>query len=257
MQKSTRIAYGARTLIEGGLQSIPKLTVPGALIVGDAAGFLNVAKIKGIHNAMKSGMVAAESLFPLLQKNETRECTEYGDNLKKSWLWEDLYKVRNIRPAFRWGLYTALAYSAIDTYIFRGHAPWTMHHHVPDNKSLKLASECKKIEYPKHDNVISFDLSSSVYLANIHYEEDQPYHLKLKDRHGIPINVNYKEYASPESRYCPAGVYEILFNERNEPRLQINGANCLQCKACDIKDIMQNIVWTPSEGGSGPDYGMM
>jgi electron-transferring-flavoprotein dehydrogenase len=257
LEKGNRIAYGARTLIEGGLQSLPKLTFPGGLIIGDAAGFLNVAKIKGIHNAMKSAMLAAENLFPLLQSDKNDECHAYPDQLKKSWLWEDLYKVRNIRPAFRWGLLSALAYAAIDTYIFRGHAPWTFHHKIPDNQSLKKASECKKIEYPKHDNKITFDLPTSLFLANVSYDENQPYHLKLKDRHGIPITVNYREYASPETRYCPAGVYEILFNDKDEPRLQINGGNCIQCKACDIKDPTQNIVWTPSEGGSGPNYEMM
>lgn len=258
LEKGNRIAYGARTLIEGGLQSIPKLTFPGGLIIGDAAGFLNVAKIKGIHNAMKSAMVAADSLFPMLQTNNTEsECTEYPKNLKQSWLWEDLYKVRNIRPAFRWGLLPALAYSAIDTYIFRGRAPWTLHHKIPDNESLKKAAQCSKIEYPKHDNKITFDLPASVFLANVSYDENQPYHLKLKDRYGVPITVNLHEYASPETRYCPAGVYEILYNDKNEPRLQINGGNCIHCKACDIKDPRQNIVWTPSEGGSGPNYGMM
>lgn len=259
LEKGNRIAYGARTLIEGGLQSIPKLTFPGGLIIGDAAGFLNVAKIKGIHNAMKSAMVAAESLFPMLQKNspDDGECITYPLNLKQSWLWEDLYKVRNIRPAFHWGLLPALAYAAIDTYIFRGRAPWTLRNKIPDHQSLKNASQCKKIEYPKHDNQITFDLPASVFLANVSYDENQPYHLKLKDRHGVPIRINLDEYASPESRYCPAGVYEILHNEKNEPRLQINGGNCIHCKACDIKDPTQNIVWTPSEGGSGPNYDMM
>lgn len=256
LEKGRRIAYGARTLIEGGLQSIPKLTFPGGLIIGDAAGFLNVPKIKGIHNAMKSAMVAAESLFPLLQTSSL-ECIDYSKNLKTSWLWEDLYKVRNIRPALRWGLWPGLIYAAIDTYFFRGRAPWTLHHPIPDNLSLKKADQCKKIEYPKHDNKVTFDLSSSVYLANVSYDENQPYHLKLKDRHVVPININFKEYASLETRYCPAGVYEILCNEKNEPRLMINGGNCIHCKACDIKDPTQNIVWTPSEGGSGPQYGMM
>jgi electron-transferring-flavoprotein dehydrogenase len=257
LEKGSRIAYGARTLIEGGLQSIPKLTFPGGLIIGDAAGFLNVAKIKGIHNAMKSAMVAAESLFPMLQNTTEIECTAYPANLKTSWLWEDLYKVRNIRPAFRWGLLPALAYSAIDTYIFRGRAPWTLHHKIPDNESLHKAAQCKKIEYPKHDNKVTFDLTTSVFLANVSYDENQPFHLKLKDRHGIPITVNLNEYAAPETRYCPAGVYETLRNEKNEPRLMINGGNCIHCKACDIKDPMQNIRWTPSEGGSGPNYTMM
>lgn len=257
LEKSRRIAYGARTLVEGGLQSLPKLTFPGGLIIGDAAGFLNVPKIKGINNAIKSAILAAESLFPLLQQDSLAECTEYTKNVKTSWLWKDLYKARNIRPALRWGLWPGLAYSAIDTYLFRGHAPWTLHHHAPDNLSLKKADQCKQIDYPKHDNKITFDLPSSVYLANISYEENQPYHLKLKDRNGIPITINLHDFASPESRYCPAGVYEILRNENNEPRLMINGGNCIHCKACDIKDPTQNITWTPSEGGSGPQYEMM
>ncbi len=257
LEKSKRIAYGARTLVEGGLQSIPKLTMPGGMIVGDAAGFLNVPKIKGIHNAMKSGMVAAEALLPMLQQANHAECEAYPQQLKQSWLWQDLYKVRNIRPAFRWGLWPAIMYAAIDTYVLRGHAPWTLHHHKPDHETLKPAAQCPVIEYPKPDEVVSFNLASSVYLANIHYEEDQPYHLKLKDKITVPIQINLKEYASPETRYCPAGVYEIIYNERDEPRLMINGANCLQCKACDIKDPTQNIVWTPSEGGSGPAYEMM
>lgn len=256
LEKGSRIAYGARTLIEGGLQSIPKLVFPGGLIIGDAAGFLNVAKIKGIHNAMKSGMLAAESVFPMLQTSE-QECKAYPEALKASWLWEDLYKVRNIRPSFRWGLLPALAYAAVDTYIFRGRAPWTLHHRIPDNESLHKAAQSRKIEYPRHDNKITFDLSTSVFLANVSYDENQPYHLKLKDRHGTPITVNLKEYASPETRYCPAGVYEIIRNDQNEPRLMINGGNCIHCKACDIKDPLQNIKWTPSEGGSGPNYGMM
>jgi len=256
LEKGRRIAYGARTLVEGGIQSLPKLTFPGGVIVGDAAGFLNVAKIKGIHNAMKSGMVAAESIFATLQ-TEAIESVSYSEQIKKSWLWEDLYKVRNIRPALTWGLWPGLAYAAIDTYVFRGHAPWTFHHKIPDHDSLKKASQSKKIEYPKHDNVVTFDLPTSVYLANVQYNEDQPYHLKLKDRHRVPIVVNLDEYASPESRYCPAGVYEILRNENNEPRLMINGGNCIHCKACDIKDPTQNITWTPSEGGSGPQYEMM
>jgi electron-transferring-flavoprotein dehydrogenase len=257
LEQGNRIAYGARTLIEGGLQSIPKLTFPGGLIIGDAAGFLNVAKIKGIHNAMKSAMVAAESLFPMLQNSSSDECTDYSVNLKNSWLWDDLYKVRNIRPSFRWGLLPALAYSAIDTYLFRGKAPWTFRHKVPDNESLHKADKCKKIAYPKHDNKITFDLPASVFLANVSYDENQPYHLKLKDRQGVPISINLQEYAAPETRYCPAGVYETLYNESNVPRLQINGGNCIHCKACDIKDPTQNIKWTPSEGGSGPNYGMM
>lgn len=252
LENSKRLAYGARSLNEGGYQSIPKLTFPGGLLIGCAAGFLNVPKIKGIHNAMKSGMVAAESIFASLSP---AECTSYSNNMKKTWVWDELYSVRNIRPAMNWGLLPGLAYSAIDTYILRGKAPWTLHNHA-DNTQLKPAKECKKIAYPKHDNKITFDLPASVYLSNIQYDENQPCHLKLANPQ-IAIDINLKEYASPESRYCPAGVYEILYNENNIPRLQINAANCLQCKACDIKDPLQNITWTPSEGGSGPRYGMM
>lgn len=258
LAKGKRIGYGARTIIEGGLQSLPKLTFPGGVIVGDAAGFLNVPKIKGINNAMKSAMLAADSIFPLLShENAAAECVEYSERFKSSWLWQDLYRVRNIRPSLRYGLLPGLFYSAIDTYLLRGHAPWTLHHKCADHETLKKASQSKKINYPKHDNKITFDLPSSVYLANIHYDENQPYHLKLKDRHHVPIDINFLEYASPETRYCPAGVYEIIYNEKDEPRLMINGGNCIHCKACDIKDPTQNIVWTPSEGGSGPQYNMM
>jgi len=255
LEKGKRIGYGARSLNEGGFQSLPKLTMPGGLLIGCAAGFLNVPKIKGIHTAMKSGMVAAESIFPSLQDDIQGECFSFTTNMEKSWVWKELYKVRNIRPALTWGLWPGLVYSAIDTYIFRGNAPWTFHNHA-DYKQLKPANECQKIEYPRHNNKVTFDLLNSLYLANVQYEEDQPYHLKLADRQ-VAIDINYKIYASPEQRYCPAGVYEIIFNEDHKPRLMINGGNCIHCKACDIKDPTQNITWTPSEGGSGPLYEMM
>jgi len=254
LRQSKRIAYGARTLIEGGIQSLPQLTFPGGLIVGDAAGFLNVPKIKGIHTAMKSGMLAAESIIDTL--NKTNECVDYFARIQKSWLWDELYRARNIRPALCWGLWPGLAYAALDTYIFRGKAPWTLHHQQPDYATLKKANQCQPIIYPKHDNQVTFDLSTSLFLTNIQYQENQPYHLKLKNRQAA-IDVNFKEYASPEQRYCPAGVYEIIFNAENLPRLMINGGNCIQCKACDIKDPTQNITWTPSEGGSGPQYEIM
>ena len=256
LENGKRLEYGARTLIEGGLQSIPKLTFPGGLIIGDAAGFVNVAKIKGIHNAMKSGMVAAESLFPCLQATDIIECTDYPKQLKASWLWEDLYRVRNIRPALSWGLWPGLMYSAIDAYLFRGRAPWTLHHHKPDHDTLKQASACQKINYPKHDNKVTFDLMTSVFLTHSTYDEDQPCHLVLKNP-TVPVDINLKDYAGPEQRYCPAGVYEYLNNEQQQPYLQINAANCVHCKACDIKDPTQNIVWTTPEGGSGPQYNMM
>lgn len=257
LENGKRLEYGARTLVEGGLQSLPKLTFAGGLIIGDAAGFLNVAKIKGIHNAMKSGMVAAESLFPLLQSPDApEECTDYPAKLKASWLWEDLYRVRNIRPALRWGLWPGLIYSAMDTYLFRGRAPWTLHHAAPDNATLELASKAAKIQYPKHDNKVTFDLMTSVYLTHSQYDENQPCHLKL-NKPETAIQINLKDYDAPEQRYCPAGVYEIVRDTANTPRLQINAANCIHCKACDIKDPTQNIIWTTPEGGSGPQYTMM
>jgi electron-transferring-flavoprotein dehydrogenase len=254
LTNSKRIGYGARTLNEGGYQAIPKLTFPGGLLMGCAAGFLNVPKIKGIHNAMKSGMLAAEAVLDDLRKMP--ECIKYSENLQKSWIIKDLYPVRNIHPAMQWGLLPGLLYSALDTYVFRSKTPWTLHHRQPDNLALDKASQCEIMTYPKHDNQITFDISSSLFLANIHYIENQPYHLKLANR-AVAIDINLKIYASPETRYCPAGVYEIFYPEANNPRLRINGGNCIHCKACDIKDPTHNITWTPSEGGSGPDYERM
>lgn len=250
LEKGNRIAYGARALNEGGFQSIPKLTFPGGVLIGCAAGFMNVPKIKGIHTAMKSGMVAAESVVNDLQQ---KECAQFNRNMQQSWVWPELKKVRNIRPAMNWGLLPGLAYAAIDTYIFRGNAPWTFKNHA-DYLQLKPADISKKIEYPKHDNKVTFDLMNSVFLTNTFSEENQPCHLKLI-KPNLAIDINYKLYASPESRYCPAGVYEIV--QADKPYLQINAANCIHCKACDIKDPRQNIVWTPPEGGSGPNYSMM
>jgi electron-transferring-flavoprotein dehydrogenase len=255
LENSKRIAYGARSLNEGGWQSIPKLTFPGGLIIGCAAGFLNVPKIKGIHNAMKSGMIAAESVMPDLKKSTLVECKQYQNNINSSWIRDELYRVRNIRPAMNWGLWPGLLYSAIDTYVFRGKTPWTFHHHT-DHSRLVLANNCKKIIYPKHDNVVTFDILSSVFLTHSYHDENQPCHLKLKNP-ATAIEINFKKYASPETRYCPANVYEIVNDENKLPRLQINAPNCIQCKACDIKDPAQNIVWTPPEGGSGPRYESM
>lgn len=256
LENGRRLAYGARTLIEGGLQSLPKLTFPGGMIVGDAAGFLNVPKIKGINNAIKSGILAAESIFPTLQDDKPSECTTYTQAVKDSWLWEDLYKVRNVRPALSWGLWPGLAYSAIDSYVFFGRAPWTLHHKHSDNECTEKTINCKPINYPKPDGKVSFDLPSSVYLTRTHHDENEPCHLKLTNP-AIAIDINYKEYDSPEQRYCPAGVYEVLHEENNQPRLQINAPNCIHCKACDIKDPTQNINWTTPEGSDGPQYEMM
>lgn len=248
LEHGKRIAYGAKSLIEGGLQGLPKLNFPGGLIIGDSAGFLNAPKIKGIHTAMKSGMLAAESVHENLISTNS---SSFQEKFESSWLHTELRRARNIRPAFQWGLWAGLTYAAIDTYIFRGNAPWTFKHHG-DHKSLKTAAQSKKINYPKPDNVISFDKLSSVYLANTNHREDQPNHLILTDPN-VAIDVNYKTYASPETRYCPANVYEIV-EAHGKPTLQINSANCVHCKSCDIKDPDQNINWVAPEGGSGPNY---
>jgi electron-transferring-flavoprotein dehydrogenase len=248
-----RIAYGARAINEGGFQSIPKLVFPGGAIVGCSAGFVNVPKIKGSHTAMKSGMVCAEALFEALGAAEGRigALDAYPEKLKASWVWEELHRVRNIRPAFANGLWVGLAHAAIDTYIFRGKAPWTFRHHA-DNESLRPAAASTPIAYPRPDGKVSFDRLSSVFLSATNHEENQPAHLTLKDA-GVPVKVNLAVYDAPEQRYCPAGVYEIVDAAAN-PRLQINAQNCVHCKTCDIKDPTQNIVWTVPEGGGGPNY---
>ncbi|MBC7908558.1 MAG: electron transfer flavoprotein-ubiquinone oxidoreductase [Rhodospirillaceae bacterium] len=248
-----RIAYGARAISEGGFQSIPKLTFPGGALVGDAAGFLNVPKIKGSHTAIKSGMVAAEAVVALLGDNSGTEAHAYPRELKKTWLWDELFKVRNIRPAFHKGLWWGFVMGGLDTYVFRGRAPWTLKNHS-DHDQLKKASECPKIAYPKPDGKISFDKLSSVFISNTNHEENQPAHLKLKDE-SVPVAVNLPLYDAPEQRYCPAGVYEIVRDDDGaNPRLQINAQNCVHCKTCDIKDPTQNINWVVPEGGGGPNY---
>ena len=248
-----RVAYGARALNEGGYQSIPKLTFPGGALIGDGAGFLNVPKIKGTHTAMKSGMVAAEATFEALQAGADGDLADYPTRLKNTWLWDELYRVRNIRPAFRWGLVGGLVYSGLDTYVLRGRAPWTMHHHN-DHECLNKASACRPIDYPKPDGEVSFDKLSSVYLSGTNHEENQPVHLRLKNA-SVAIEINLKDYEAPEERYCPAGVYEIVRDEDgSNPRLQINAQNCVHCKTCDIKDPTQNIDWVVPEGGGGPNY---
>jgi len=249
-----RISYGARAINEGGLQSLPKLTFPGGALIGDAAGFLNVAKIKGTHTNMKSGMLAAEAIFTNLTNNSTNELTAYPEAFKKSWVYKELHQVRNIRPGFHFGLWAGLFLAAIDTYIFRGNAPWTFKNHA-DHTQLRKASECKKIDYPRPDGKLTFDRLSSVFLSSTNHEEDQPAHLKLREQ-AIPVDINLALYDAPEQRYCPAGVYEIV-REGSNARLQINAQNCVHCKSCDIKDPTQNIVWVTPEGGGGPNYGAM
>ena len=252
LEGGRRVAYGARAISEGGLQSLPKLSFPGGLLIGDTAGFLNVPKIKGTHTAMKSGMTAAESLFAHLQADSAgNEVRDYRERLSSTWLWDELHRVRNIRPAFHWGFWAGMAYSAIDTYLFRGKAPWTMHQHS-DHTSLRDASASQRIDYPKADGKLTFDRLSSVFISNTNHEENQPCHLQLRNP-SVPIAVNLAQYDAPEQRYCPAGVYEIV-TEETGPRLQINAQNCVHCKTCDIKDPTQNINWAPPEGGGGPNY---
>lgn len=259
LEGGKRIAYGARALSEGGLQSLPKLTFPGGVLVGDTAGFLNVPRIKGIHAAMKSGMLAAEAVADVLSEEASEssnaEAVNYTSLFRNSWLFSELNKVRNVRPAFKWGLLGGLVYGALEEYVFKGKAPWTLRHQRADYASLRPAQDCQKIDYPKPDGKLTFDRMSSVFLAGISHAENQPVHLRLHNPE-LAISVNYQKFASPETRYCPAGVYEII-EEAGEPQLQINAQNCVHCKTCDIKDPEQNIDWVCPEGGSGPNYADM
>ncbi len=249
-----RISYGARALSEGGLQSIPRLTFPGGALLGDTAGFLNVPKIKGTHAAMKSGMLAAEAVADALANGKPAEPVSYIERFRSSWLCEELHQVRNFRPAFsKFGLYGGTLYAGVDSMVLRGRAPWTMHHPHADNETLLDVSKAARIEYPKPDGRLTFDRLSSVFISNTNHEEDQPVHLKLRDpQRWLP--VNWDKYRSPESRYCPAAVYEAVGVEDGMPRLQINGQNCVHCKTCDIKDPSQNIDWVTPEGSGGPNY---
>jgi len=249
-----RIAYGARAISEGGFQALPKLTFPGGCLVGDTAGFLNTPKIKGTHTAMKSGMLAADAVAGAMAGEGESEPVSYTAKLKESWLYEELYLARNIRPGFaKFGFLGGLINAGIDAYIFRGRAPWTLKYKHKDNECTMEAAACNPIVYPKPDGKLTFDRNSSVFISNTNHEENQPIHLKLRNP-DLAISVNYNKFASPETRYCPAGVYEIVGVEEGEPRLQINAQNCVHCKTCDIKDITQNIDWCTPEGGSGPAY---
>ena len=249
-----RISYGARALSEGGIQSMPKLTFPGGALIGDTAGFLNVPKIKGTHAAMKSGLLAAEAVADAMANGSPAEPASYTEKFEASWLHPELHGARNIRPAFaKFGLFGGIAYSALDTFVLRGRAPWTMHHAHADHERLAPANAAPRIAYPKPDGVLTFDKLSSVFISNTNHAENQPAHLVLKEPQRW-LGVNWNEYASPESRYCPAGVYEAVGVEQGEPRLQINAQNCVHCKTCDIKDPTQNIDWQTPEGGGGPNY---
>jgi electron-transferring-flavoprotein dehydrogenase len=254
-----RVAYGARAVVKGGLQSLPKLVMPGGLLVGDDAGFLNTLKQKGTHTAMKTGMLAAEAVYKAVKDGSSGgdELTGYVTAFENSWVYEEMYKARNIIPSqHKLGLFIGSAFAWIDQYIFRGKMPFTLRDAKPDHEKLKLASKCEKPEYPKPDGKISFDRLSSVFLTNTSHEEDQPCHLQLQDAN-IPIHSNLPLYDEPAQRYCPAGVYEVLEEEDGSRKFQINTQNCIHCKTCDIKDPAQNINWVVPEGTGGPNYGNM
>ncbi len=259
LEGGKRVAYGARAVVKGGLNAIPKLIMPGGLLVGDDAGFLNNLKQKGTHTAMKSGMLAAESVFAAIKAGSTggEELTSYPEAFKNSWLYEELYVARNTTAwLHRLGGFLGAAATWIDQTIFQGKLPFTLKEPKPDHAALKLASKCEKPVYPKPDGVISFDKLSSVFITNTFHEEDQPCHLQLKDSN-IPIHSNLPLYDEPAQRYCPAGVYEVIDEADGSKRFQINAQNCIHCKTCDIKDPAQNINWVVPEGTGGPNYGNM
>ena len=249
-----RISYGARALIEGGLQSLPKMHMPGALIIGCDAGTLNMPKIKGSHTAMKSGMIAAETISEYFTNNAP--LSEYENKFQKSWAYKELYTARNVKPSFQWSLIPAIIFTGIDQIIFRGYLPFTLKHSHADHESLIPANQAKKINYPKYDGKLTFDKTSSVYLTGTNHEADQPVHLQLKDP-DLPINYTLNEYDEPAQRYCPAGVYEVDRTDQNHPKFVINAQNCIHCKTCDIKEPSQNITWVTPEGAGGPNYANM
>lgn len=256
LQDGKRVSYGARAIAKGGLNSLPKMSFNGGLLVGCDAGTLNFAKIKGNHTAMKSGMLAAETLFSALSQDDNggADLTAFADAIKTSWLYDELYRSRNFGPALhKFGTFWGGAFNTLEQNVFAGKLPFTLKDDSLDHAQLKLASEAPVIKYAKPDNVLSFDRLSSVYLSNTNHEEEQPCHLKLKDSQ-IPVNVNLPKYNEPAQRYCPAGVYEIVQDINNEPTFQINAQNCIHCKTCDIKDPAQNITWVTPEGAGGPNY---
>jgi electron-transferring-flavoprotein dehydrogenase len=254
LEGGRRIAYGARAIAAGGLQALPELAFPGGALIGCEAGFLNGAKIKGMHTAIKSGMLAAEAVFEATTAGRRHDTlAAYPESFRRSWVYDELYRARNFKPLMSKGLRLGGLLFGIDQMLLRGHAPWTLHRSKPDHEYLLPAAQCKPIAYPKPDGKLTFDMMSSLYLSGTMHEENQPIHLTLKNP-DIPVNVNLATYAGPEARYCPAGVYEFLPAENGEMRLQINAANCVHCKTCDIKDPKQNIVWITPEGGGGPNY---
>ncbi|HUQ75984.1 MAG TPA: electron transfer flavoprotein-ubiquinone oxidoreductase [Burkholderiales bacterium] len=247
-----RISYGARAITAGGLQSLPKLVFNGGALIGDDAGFLNASRIKGSHCAIKTGMLAAEAACAAVKAGRSAdELSDYPQAFRQSWLYEELYRARNFKPWMSRGLYMGSLMFGIDQVVLRGKAPWTLHHKGPDHAQTRPAREFAPIAYPKPDGTLTFDRLSSVFISNTNHNEDQPIHLRLKDP-AVPLR-NLKEFAGPEQRYCPAGVYEFVDLD-TKPRLQINAQNCVHCKTCDIKDPLQNIVWVAPEGGGGPNY---
>ncbi len=255
LEGGKRISYGARALIEGGIQSLPKMYMPGALLVGCDAGTLNMPKIKGSHTAMKSGIIAAETIIESFKKGV--DLSIYETKFKKSWIYKELYAARNVKPSFGWGLILGILFTGLDQILFRGKLPFTLKHKHADHETLKPSSEMPQINYPKPDGKISFDKTSSVYLTGTNHTENQPVHLQLKDSN-LPINYTLKEFDEPAQRYCPVGVYEIQKDKNNQnPKFIINSQNCIHCKTCDIKEPSQNITWVVPEGGNGPRYGNM
>ena len=256
-----RLGYGARAISEGGLQSVPQVAFPGGALIGDAAGFLNVPRIKGTHNAMKSGMLAAEAAAAALAEGRAHDRLDaYAQGWRASWIHEDLYKVRNVKPGLKWGTWLGSLHGGLHMWLndigLGALVPWTLRHHEPDNASLEPAARFQPIPYPKYDGVLTFDKMSSVFLSNTNHEEDQPSHLVLADP-SVPIRRNLPLYGEPARLYCPAGVYEVVYEDvekRTDPRFVVNAQNCVHCKTCDIKDPAQNITWVTPEGGGGPNY---
>jgi electron-transferring-flavoprotein dehydrogenase len=255
LEGGRRVAYGARAIVTGGVQALPKLVFPGGALIGDDAGFLNVPKIKGSHAAIKTGMLGAEAAFAALGEGRAHDAlTAYPKAFESSWLHDELWRARNFKPWMNKGLLIGTLMAGMDQKLFGGKAPWTLHAHKTDAQKTKPAAQCKRIDYPKPDGKLSFDRLSSVFLSSTNHEENQPVHLTLKDP-SVPIKTNLAIYDAPEQRYCPAGVYEIVREgDGSNPRLQINAQNCVHCKTCDIKDPTQNIVWVNPEGGGGPNY---
>ena len=252
-----RLAYGARAITAGGLMSLPKTVFPGGALVGCDAGFLNVSRIKGTHSAIKTGMLAAEAAFEAVAAGRQQdELSAYPQAFEASWLYTELNKSRNFKSWFKYGLRVGTVMNGLEQFALNGAMPWTIRRDKPDHVYLKPAAECQPIAYPKPDGKLTFDRLSSVFISSAAHEENQPAHLTLKDA-SVPVNINLAKYAGPEARYCPAGVYEFVKNDDNSDRLQINAANCVHCKTCDIKDPTQNIVWVTPEGGGGPNYSEM